>query len=142
MSSFKKPEREREREREKERNAKKRESVIQIQEQKVGNRNCLWEGPDVRFNNDFKGAILNTFKKLKEIKRTEVKELCIMTMSHQLKNVNKEIEIIGTSLVVQRLRLHAPNAEGQGSIPGQETRSHTSRLRACMLQLKDTACRN
>ena len=29
-----------------------------------------------------------------------------------------------TSLVVQWLRLHAPNAEGPGSIPGQGTRSH------------------
>ena len=34
-----------------------------------------------------------------------------------------------TSLVVQRLRLSTPDAEGLGSIPGQETRSH-------MLQLK------
>ena len=30
----------------------------------------------------------------------------------------------GTSLVVQWLRLQAPNAGGPGSIPGQETRSH------------------
>ena len=29
----------------------------------------------------------------------------------------------GTSLVVQWLRLHAPNAGGLGSIPGQGTRS-------------------
>ena len=35
----------------------------------------------------------------------------------------------GTSLVVQWLRLHDPNAGGLGSIPGQGTRSH-------MLQLK------
>ena len=34
-----------------------------------------------------------------------------------------------TSLVVQWLRFHAPNAEGPGLIPGQGTRSH-------MLQLK------
>ena len=27
-------------------------------------------------------------------------------------------------LVVQRVRLHAPNAGGRGSIPGQGTRSH------------------
>ena len=32
-------------------------------------------------------------------------------------------------LVVQWLRLHAPNAEGPGSIPGQETRSHTLHLK-------------
>ena len=38
-----------------------------------------------------------------------------------------------TSLVVQWLRLHAPNAEGRSSIPGQETRSHRSQLRVPML---------
>ena len=31
---------------------------------------------------------------------------------------------IGTSLVVQWLRFHAPNAGGLGSIPGQGVRSH------------------
>ena len=31
--------------------------------------------------------------------------------------------IVGTSLVVQWLRLHAPNTEGLGSIPGQGTKS-------------------
>ena len=36
---------------------------------------------------------------------------------------------MGASLVVQWLRLPAPNAGGPGSIPGQGTRSH-------MLQLK------
>ena len=35
----------------------------------------------------------------------------------------------GTSLVAQELRLHAPHAEGPGSILGQGTRS-------CILQLK------
>ena len=37
--------------------------------------------------------------------------------------------LLGTSLVVQWPRLHAPNAAGPGLIPGQGTRS-------CMLQLK------
>ena len=37
--------------------------------------------------------------------------------------------IMGSSLVVQWLRLLAPTARGPGSIPGQGTRSH-------MLQLK------
>ncbi|TEA39938.1 hypothetical protein DBR06_SOUSAS10310031, partial [Sousa chinensis] len=40
------------------------------------------------------------------------------------------------SLVVQCLRLHAPNAGGPGSIPGQGTRSHMPQLRVCMTQLK------
>ena len=43
--------------------------------------------------------------------------------------------ISGTCLVVQGLRLHAPNAGGPGSIPSQGTRSHMPQLRAHMLQL-------
>ena len=35
----------------------------------------------------------------------------------------------GTSLVVQWLRLHAPNAGGPGSIPSQGTGSHMLQLR-------------
>ena len=42
----------------------------------------------------------------------------------------------GTSLVVQWLRLCAPNARGPGLIPGQGTRSHMPQLRVCMMQLK------
>ena len=34
-----------------------------------------------------------------------------------------------TSLVVQSLRLCAPNAGGPGSVPGQGTRSHTAQLK-------------
>ena len=44
--------------------------------------------------------------------------------------------IVGTSLVVQWLRLHAPNAGGPGSIPGQGTRSHMPQWRSCVLQLR------
>ena len=40
----------------------------------------------------------------------------------------------GTSLVVQWLRLHAPNAGGLGSISGQGTRSHMVQLRVHMPQ--------
>ena len=43
------------------------------------------------------------------------------------------MSILGTSLVVQWLRFHAPSAGGSGLIPGQGTRSR-------MLQLKDPAC--
>ena len=42
---------------------------------------------------------------------------------------------LGTSLVVQWLRLQAPDAGGSGSIPGQGARYH-------MPQLKDPACCN
>ena len=41
-----------------------------------------------------------------------------------------------TSLVVQWLRLHAPNAEGWSLIPGQGTKSHRPQLRVPMLWLK------
>ena len=43
---------------------------------------------------------------------------------------------VGTSLVVQWVSLHAPNAAGLGSIPGRGTRS---RIHAAT---KDPACRN
>ena len=36
---------------------------------------------------------------------------------------------IGTSLVVQQLRLHAPNAGDLTSIPGQGPRAHMPQLR-------------
>ena len=55
----------------------------------------------------------------------------------------------GTSLVVQWLRLCAPNAGGPGSIPVRGTRSHMLQLRVYMPQLKipcaatkDPACSN
>ena len=38
--------------------------------------------------------------------------------------VSKLKKAVGTSLVAQWIRLHAPNAGGLGSIPGQETRFH------------------
>ena len=38
----------------------------------------------------------------------------------------------GTSLMVQWLRLHAPNAGGLVSIPGQGNRSHMPQLRVRM----------
>ena len=42
--------------------------------------------------------------------------------NNKLENIKKNQS--GTSLVVQWLRLHAPNAGSPGSIPGQGTRSH------------------
>ena len=42
---------------------------------------------------------------------------------------------LGTSLVVQWLRLHATNTRSSGSIPGQGTKSHVPQLRDCMRQL-------
>ena len=42
----------------------------------------------------------------------------------------------GTSLVVQWLRLLAPNTGGPGSIPGQGTRSHMPQQRHSSAKLK------
>ena len=47
-----------------------------------------------------------------------------------------------TYLLVQQLRLHAPNAGDLGSILGQGTRSHILQLRVHMMQQKDTTCPN
>ena len=41
-----------------------------------------------------------------------------------MRTVIKKKQNWGTSLVVQWVRLHAPNARGPGSIPGGGTRSH------------------
>ncbi|TEA36102.1 hypothetical protein DBR06_SOUSAS11510009, partial [Sousa chinensis] len=46
------------------------------------------------------------------------------------------------SLVVQRLRLRAPNAGGKGLIPGQGTRSHIPQLKILHAASKDPTCRN
>ena len=46
------------------------------------------------------------------------------------------IKISGTSLVVQWLRLHTPNALSLGSIPGQGTGSHMRKLKVRLPQLK------
>ena len=40
---------------------------------------------------------------------------------------------VGTSLVVQWIRLCTPNAGGLGLIPGQRTRTHMPQLRLLML---------
>ena len=42
----------------------------------------------------------------------------------------------GTSLVVQWLRIHNPNAGGLGSIPGQGIKAHIPRLKRSNQQLK------
>ena len=44
--------------------------------------------------------------------------------------------LFGTSLVVQWLRLCAPNSGGLGSIPGQGARSHMQQLRPSAAKLK------
>ena len=48
----------------------------------------------------------------------------------------------GTSLVIQWLRLQAPNAGGPSSTPHQGPRSHILQLNVCVQQQKDPACCN
>ena len=55
---------------------------------------------------------------------------------HFSHGVAKKTQGCGTSVVVQWIRLHAPNAGALGSIPGQGTRSHVQQLRVYMPQLK------
>ena len=54
----------------------------------------------------------------------------------QLQHIQNQTQ---DSLLVQWLRLRAPNAAGPGSIPGQGTRSHMSQLRVCMLKILHAA---
>ena len=70
----------------------------------------------------------------------------IITFKTITGNINKCI--LGTSLVIQWRRLHAPKAGDVGCIPGQGTRSHILQLsshatakdqRSCMWQLRSGA---
>ena len=57
--------------------------------------------------------------------------------------MNIKQHIPGTSLVVQWIRLHAPNAGGPGSIPGQGTRSHMhATTKSSHATTKEPMCRN
>ena len=55
-----------------------------------------------------------------------------------------ELFLLGTSLVIQWLRPHAPNAGGLGSIPGQGTRSHMPQVlvKCSHAATKETMCCN
>ena len=53
-----------------------------------------------------------------------------------------KLHSLGTSLVVQWLRLCALDAGGPGSIPSQGIRYHMPKLRVHMLQLTDPSCHN
>ena len=55
----------------------------------------------------------------------------------------EESILCGTSQVVQWIRLHAPNAGGPGSIPGEGTRSHMhAATKSLHATTKEPACRN
>lgn len=70
---------------------------------KEGIRNYLWKPADTGFKKDFKGVIINMFT---ELKKTVIKEVKggMMTMLHQIGNMNKVIEItIKINRVVPRM---------------------------------------
>ena len=64
--------------------------------------------------------------------QARVLEWGAIASSEFIKMAYLRAEGLGPSLVVQRLRLSAPNAVGLGLIPGQGTRSHTTQRRVCM----------
>lgn len=70
-------------------------------EKKVAYRKCHWGDPDVVFiDKELKAVILNMFKELKDTMTKELKK-SITIMSHQIHNINKEIEIIKKESNVQ-----------------------------------------
>ena len=52
---------------------------------------------------------------------------------------NHYLNIYRTSLVIQWVRLCAPNTGDPGSIPGRGTRARMPQLRVCLLQLRPGA---
>ena len=73
--------------------------------------------------------------KIKQMKR--IRQL----LPSRRKKLHKK-ENVGTSLVVQWVRVRAPDAGGPGSIPGQGTRSHMPQLRSPHATTKDPVCRS
>ena len=55
---------------------------------------------------------------------------------HKELDMTEQLTLLGTSLVVQWLRLCTPNAEGLDLIPSQGSRSHMPQPGIHMLQLK------
>ena len=76
--------------------------------------------------------------------RSKSSRYCFRKIKEYIKRMVCQDQVrFETSLVVQWLRHHAPNAGSPGLIPGQGTRSHMHHqeftyhsYRSCMLQLK------
>lgn len=77
------------------RHTKKQESVTHIGGKNASNTNFLREGLDVRFNKDFKEAIIKIFnvQKPKETMHKEV-SAAVLIVLYQIDNINKETKII------------------------------------------------
>lgn len=79
-------------------NMKKLRSVTHILK-KIRQQKLPMRGPRYCIgSHSFKAAIINVFKELKETTLKEIKEV-MMTVSHQIENVNIEIEIIFRSKI-------------------------------------------
>ena len=89
-----------------------------------------------------KAALLTHWLACKNLRQQLDKPRCTWTSDLQNSEIVNECLLPqdskygGTSLVVQWLRVHAPNARSLGSTPGGGTRTHKPQLRVCMLQLK------
>lgn len=67
-------------------------------QKKADNRNCLSEGPDTRFNRNFKAAVMSIVKELKE-----TAQRITGAYDDQIENINKE-EIIKSLMEVLELK--------------------------------------
>lgn len=70
---------------------------------------------DVRFNKNFKVSIINMFKELKKTMLKDAKE-SIMTVFHQIENINKEIEIIKKKKKKRKIELKSPIIKMKNSL--------------------------
>ena len=75
---------------------------------------------------------------VREILRDTYNSIGLAQETRKISTKQSNITLKGTrkrtSLVVQWLRLCAPNAGGQGSILGHGTRSHMPQLRSCAVK--------
>lgn len=78
-------------------NNQRERKVSSHRRKKADNRNCPWEGPDVRLHKDFKIAIINIFNQIKKQcfkKYHMLKKKGKTTRFHSIENTNKVIQII------------------------------------------------
>lgn len=87
----------------------------------ASNANFLREGLDVRFNKDFKEAIIKMFNvhKPKETIHKEIRA-AVLTVLYQLKNINKETKIIKINKMEPLGLKHSVIEDKNNSTEGQQ----------------------